>query len=196
MNIADYFKNLSQMTLNLRYKLYRETEDTTCWERLVGEKVHLRNHQVRAILEGEEVPEPKVQERIAEWCGCGVDDLGSAPMYPADREGMKKANLSFLLDSLPHGAKTDLAKKIRVQPSQVTRWHGGKQQPHDSNLRDMLRYFALDPDTDLGSVPLFLVNFPIHGEARKKWLVKTIQEMPSAKLDPHFESIRKLLSPE
>ena len=196
MEIAEQLKALPQLVLNLRYKLYLSTPDTTQWERIAREKLQIRTYHVRAILEGEELPEPDEQERVAEWCGASLEDLMSAPIYPADREGMTKANIAFLLDSLGHGGKKQVAERLSVRAEQLSRWRGGQQTPHAGNLRELLRYFTLDPDTDLGSVPLFLVNFPIHGEARKKWLVKAIQETPPDKLDPHFESMRKLLAPE
>jgi transcriptional regulator with XRE-family HTH domain len=196
MEIAEQLKALPQLTLNLRYKLYRVTPDTTQWERIAREKLRLRTYHVRAILEGEELPDAEEQERAAEWCGASLEDLLSAPTYPADREGMTKANIAFLLDSLGHGGKKHLAEKLKVRAEQLSRWRSGSQTPHAGNMRDLLRFFALDPDTDVGTVPLFLVNHPIHAEARKKWLVKTIQETPPEKLALHFESMRKLLEPE
>lgn len=196
MEICEQLKALPQFVRNLRYKLYLSTRDTTQWERIAREKLRIRTYHVRAILEGEEMPEPEEQERVADWCGASLEDLKSAPIYPADREGMTKANIAFLLDSLGHGGKKQVAGRLNVRAEQLSRWGSGQQIPHAGNLRELLRYFTLDPDTDLGTVPLFLVNFPIHGEARKKWLVKAIQELPPDKLDPHFESMRKLLTPE
>jgi len=196
MQVAEELTKLPQLVRNLRYKLLRKTPDTTQWERVAREKLRLRTYHVRAILDGEELPEPDEQERIAEWCGVSLEDLLSAPIYPADRDGMTKTNIAFLLGSLGHGGKAQLAKRLSVRPEQLSRWRSGKQIPHAGNLRELLRYFALDTDTDLGAVPLFLVNYPIHGEARKKWLINAIQEMPPDKLDPHFNSIRKLLTPE
>ena len=196
MDFSNHLKNLPQLVRNLRYKLYSKTPDTTQWERIAREKARLRTYCVRGILDGEIDPEADELERIAEWCGASLEDLQTAPIYPADREGMTKANIAFLLDSLGHGGRGPLAERLGVRKEQLSRWASGKQVPHLANQRDLLRYFALDPDTDLGSVPLFLISFPIHGEARKKWLLKAIQEMPPDKLDPYFESMRKLLTPE
>lgn len=196
MKLTEQLKILPQLVRNLRYKLCLATPDTTQWERIAREKLKLRTYHVRAILEGEELPTLDEQERIAEWCTTSLEDLLSAPIYPADREGMTKANITFLLDSLGHGGKKKLAARLNLRAEQLSRWRGGQQTPHAGNLRELLRYFALDTDTDLGSVPLFLINFPIHSEARKKWLVQAIEEMPPDKLNPHFDSIRKLLAPE
>ena len=196
MQIASELTNLSQFVRNLRFKLSEEPPDTTEWGRLAMEKFQLSAHQARVALEGEEELPPEQLSRIAQLCGVSLEDMATAPLYPADPEGMARANIAFLLSSLGHGGKAQLAKRLGLRPEQLSRWGSGKQIPHAANQRELLRYFALDPDTNLSEVPLFLVNYPIHGEARKKWLINAIQAMPPDKLDPHFASIRKLLAPE
>jgi transcriptional regulator with XRE-family HTH domain len=110
---------------------------------------------------------------------------------------MTKENLRFLIGSLKgQGGQKKLAQALGVLPSQVSRWKKGGVIPHGSNLRDLLKFFSLDADLDLGKTPLFLANFPIHGVAQKEWIIQRLQEMPHEQLAPHFPSISKLISPE
>ena len=192
----DDIRELPQVIKNLRYRLFQESKDTSRWDRLAADQLGIAIYKVRQVIQGEEKPSSKELERIAEWCGRSVDDIGSAPTYPSDKDGMQKENLKFLLESLPHGGKKKAAKVLGVRPEQVSRWKTGRQPPNKGNVKDLLKYFSLGPDLDLGTVPLFLINYPIHAEAKKDWLIGRLQEMPPDKLEPHFTSIRKLITPE
>jgi transcriptional regulator with XRE-family HTH domain len=196
MNI-EILTKLPQVSLNLRYQLYKEKLAPARWEDVAAKKLKIGLYRMRSIMNGDESLSPEEQEAVAEWCGRSVDDLGSAPIYPADTEGMTKENLRFLIGSLKgQGGQKKLAQALGVLPSQVSRWKKGGVIPHGSNLRDLLKFFSLDADLDLGKTPLFLANFPIHGVAQKEWIIQRLQEMPHEQLAPHFPSISKLISPE
>jgi hypothetical protein len=196
MNI-EILTKLPQVSLNLRYQLYKEKHDPARWEDVASKKLKIGLYRIRSIMNGDESLSPEEQEAVAEWCGRSVDDLGSAPIYPADTEGMTKENLRFLIGSLKEkGGQKKLSTALGVLPSQVTRWKNERVIPHESNLRDLLKFFSLDSDLDLGKTPLFLANFPIHGVAQKEWIIQRLQEMPHEQLAPHFPSISKLISPE
>jgi hypothetical protein len=196
MNI-EILTKLPQVSLNLRYQLYKEKHDPAQWEDVAAKKLKIGLYRMRSIMNGDESLSPEEQEAVAEWCGRSVDDLGSAPIYPADTEGMTKENLRFLIGSLKgQGGQKKFSESLGVRPEQVTRWKKGGVMPHGSNLRDLLKFFSLDADLDLGKTPLFLANFPIHGVAQKEWIIQRLQEMPHEQLAPHFPSISKLISPE
>jgi len=196
MNI-DILVNLPQVSLNLRSQLYKEKHDPSRWEEIASKKLHIGLHQLRAIINGEETPSHAEKESIAEWCKRSVDDVLSAPIYPADSEGMTKENLRYLIGSLKgNGGQKKLAQTLGVRQEQVTRWKKEGVIPHRNNRRDLLKFFSLDSDLDLGKTPLFLANFPIHGLAQKEWIIQRLQEMPPEQLAPHFPSISKLISPE
>jgi len=196
MNI-EILTKLPQVSLNLRYQLYKEKHDPARWEDVAAKKLKIGLYRMRSIMNGDESLSPDEQEAVAEWCGRSVDDIGSAPIYPADTEGMTKENLRFLIGSLKgRGGQKQFSESLGVRPEQVTRWKKGGVIPHGSNLRDLLKFFSLDADLDLGKTPLFLANFPIHGVAQKDWIIQRLQEMPHEQLAPHFPSISKLISPE
>jgi len=186
--------NLPQVVKNLRYLLYLAAPDTSCWERVIHSKIGCGIHRAGEILAGEE-PNKKELWKIAEWCGRSPDDVGSAPIYPSDRDGLLKENVRFLLSCLAHGMNSKLAASLNVKPVQVSRWKSGKQLPPKKTQADLLRYFALDPGTDLTGVPLFLASYPIHAQAQRDWLIHRLQEISNEDLSPHFQSIRKLISP-
>lgn len=187
--------SLPQVIKNLRYRLYRENRDTSRWENAVRTHLGFGTYRASEILKGE-MPDDRELEKIAEWCKCSPDDVGSAPIYPADAEGMIKENIQFLLSSLGRGKKGKMAESLGVRPEQVSRWKKGQQLPPRNTQRDLLRQFGLDPDLDLTSVPLFLANAPIHAQAQRDWLITRLQEMPNEELAPHFHSIHKLISPK
>ena len=187
---------LPQVSKNLRFRLLQESKDTAQWDYLASDRLGIPFFRVRQIISGEEIPSPKEIERIAHWCGKTTDDICSAPIYPSDADGMKKENLRFLLKSLEHGEKRKVAKTLGVTAEQLSRWSSGNQSPNKNNVRRLLRYFRIDPALDLEKEPLFLSNYPVHAAAKKSWLLNRLQEMPPEKLDPHFNSIRKLLTPE
>jgi len=196
MNI-EILTKLPQVSLNLRYQLYKEKHVPAQWEDVASKKLKIGLYRMRAIMNGDESLSPEEQEAVAEWCGRSVDDLGSAPIYPADTEGMTKENLRFLINSLKgQGGQKKFSETLGIRPEQVTRWKKGGVIPHGSNLRDLLKFFSLDSNLDLGKIPLFLATFPIHGVAQKEWIIQRLQEMPHEQLAPHFPSISKLISPE
>lgn len=196
MNI-EAITNLPQVALNLRYQLYNEKHAPARWEEIAAKKLAIGLYRIRPIMNGEESPSHQEVEAIAEWCGRSVDDVVSAPIYPADSEGMAKENLRFLIASLKgKGGQKQLAEALGVRPEQVSRWKKEGVIPHGNNQRDLLRFFSLDPDLNLGKTPLFLANVPIHGVAQKEWIIQRLQEMPHEQLAPHFPSISKLISPE
>jgi transcriptional regulator with XRE-family HTH domain len=160
----------------------------------LAKKVGVGLYRAVELIAGGALGEDELR-KTADWVGKPTDDLVTAPSYPADDESMLRENLNFLLSppNLRHGDQKALAKALGVANPQVTRWKSGTNLPHPSNIDALLRHFGLDPRIDLKRTPLFLANHPIHGEAKRDYLMNLLKDAPFETLDDHFDSIRKLL---
>jgi hypothetical protein len=190
--MLDDLNSLSQVTKNLRYQLYRETRDYSKWEGILSKKAGIAIYRAKFLIEGEP-PTDEENQKLADWCGVCVDDLVSAPIHPADAEGILRENMKFLLESLPHGGKTALAKALQMTGPQISRWAKGEHLPHQSNIERLKDYFGISARVDLEEDPIFLTDAPIHDEARRDYLMKLMREVPAETLDDHFASLEKLL---
>jgi transcriptional regulator with XRE-family HTH domain len=190
--MLDDLNTLSQVTKNLRYRLYGETHDYSKWEEILSKRAGISLYRAQFLIGGEPPTDEEIQ-KLADWCGVSSDDLCSAPIHPADAEGILRENMKFLMESLPHGGKTALAKALKMTGPQISRWASGEHLPHQSNIENLKDYFGISPRVDLRADPIFLTNAPIHGEAKREYLLKQIQEAPPWLLDDHFASFEKLL---
>lgn len=190
--MVDELNSLSQAVRNLRYQLYKQTRDYSKWEEILSKKVGIGTYRTAFLIEGDH-PTDEEAQKIADWCGVSVDDLMSAPIHPADAEGILRENIVFLMASLPRGGKASLAKALKITSSQISRWAAGTHLPHQSNIEELMGYLGLNPRIDLKVHPIFLINGPIHGEAKREYLMKQLQEAPPWLLDDHFASFEKLL---
>ena len=190
--MLDDLNSLSQVAKNLRYRLYKENSDYSKWEEILFKKVGIGSYRTKFLIEGDH-PSDEEAQKIADWCGVSVDDVMSAPIHPADAEGILRENMKFLMESLPHGGKAALSKALKITASQISRWSSGTHLPHQSSIDVLVAYLGLNPRVDLKVHPIFLTNAPIHGEAKREHLQKLLNEAPSSFLDDHFASFEKLL---
>jgi transcriptional regulator with XRE-family HTH domain len=92
------------------------------------------------------------------------------------------------------GTKADeLWGSLGVEPTTVSRWLNGSYKPQASNLRRMVTYFELPPDTDLRETPLFLSEEPVALTDRRNWLHSRLNALSSADLRDLYPALRRLL---
>jgi hypothetical protein len=82
---------------------------------------------------------------------------------------------------------------LKVSASQLSRWKTAVGNPRPANVRNLLRFHGIDPDTDLARVPLFLSMEPVGGFAQKQWVMLRLQEMPSAEVAKIFPALRRMV---
>ena len=98
-----------------------------------------------------------------------------------------------MIDGLPHGQKKELAGKLRVDVTTVSRWISGVQRPTKKKVEEIGKYFGLPPETALDSDAIFLWTEPISESQMKFWVMEKIQGMDQKALREIFPALRKLL---
>jgi transcriptional regulator with XRE-family HTH domain len=102
-------------------------------------------------------------------------------------------NLKFLFDTLGRGGKKSVAEELGVAQTTVSRWLNGSYEPQAYNLRQMIIYFGLRPDTDLRETPVFLSVEPVALTERRNWLHSRLNALSSADLRDLYPALRRLL---
>ena len=91
-----------------------------------------------------------------------------------------RENLSAALKMASIG-QSDLARRVGVDPSQVTRWLSGEREPSGPILLAMSRLFGIDPWVLLGAdavEPRIAEAAPARGRPRKQDLARALGEDP------------------
>ena len=186
---------LPQFTLNLRYLAKSNFPGSLPeqWSRLLATQTGILDRRVVALLHGE-APDQSDLDKVAAAFGREAAVLGSAPLYGHEGETILTENLRHLLNSLPKGEKSRLAKSIGVRQEQFSRWEK-EVRPERKNLEKMLEFFGLNPRLDLVVEPLFLSLDPVGAHAQKEWLAKRVQSASPSEIGRLFEAFKRLLPP-
>jgi transcriptional regulator with XRE-family HTH domain len=184
---------LPQFTMNLRWMVRLKNPDPERWaEFLVG---MLRNfispQRASGLLQGAS-PRPEEMDAIAEVTGRDIEELQSVPLY-GGAESIFRENLHYLLGALPKGEAKEAAKRIGITASQLSRWRSNVDRPHPANVKGLLRFLGVDPDTNLHTAPLFLSIEPVSGYGKRKWVVDRIQKLPAEEITKIFPALQKML---
>jgi transcriptional regulator with XRE-family HTH domain len=102
-------------------------------------------------------------------------------------------NLKFLFNTLGRGGKKSLAHELGVAQTTVSRWLNGSNEPKAYNLRQMIIYFGLKPETDLRETPVFLSVEPVALTDRRNWLHGRLNALSSYDLRELYPALRRLL---
>jgi transcriptional regulator with XRE-family HTH domain len=186
-------QDLSQFTLNLRWIISQKVSASSEWGRALERlsRTTVGSSRALGLLWG---AEPKAQEveMIKDLTGYEHEELFSVPLYGRN-ESVRRLNFQYLLDAMPKGASQLAAKQIGITPSQLSRWRKGVEKPRASNVRKLLRFHGIDPDTDLDKVPLFLAMEPVSGYQQKKWVADRLMEMPADQMAAIYPALKKML---
>jgi transcriptional regulator with XRE-family HTH domain len=184
---------LPQFTMNLRWIVRRKDPNPERWaEILVGmTQKFLSSSRAAGLLLGA-VPFPEEIEVLAETTAIDGEDLQVVPLYGGS-ENVFRENLGYLLECLPKGEAKEAAKKIGITASQLSRWRTNVENPHPVNLRGLLRFLGIDPETDLRVELLFLSMEPVSGYGKKQWMMERIKEMPAEEITKLFPALKRML---
>ena len=170
------------------------------------------------LLWQEQIPREEWPDAVARWLGCGqrraTELLLGKPASPrelailSDRLGFAeedlaladmaqdlpvlRENVRYLLSTLGHGKKKELAGQIGVLQQTVTSWSRG-QPPDGPNREGLKAYFGLGSDVDLERDALFLSPYPILEQDQRRWLLKQIELMDRETLRMLFPALVRLL---
>lgn len=185
------------ISTNVRYLLWRRGVDRSEWANELAEKTGIPKDRIRSFLVGDIDDAALGADElamIAEVVGLGdePDNLRHAGYAFADADILTE-NLKYLLNSLEHGKKKDLARAIGVDPTTLSRWLNGSVVPQRSNLRQLVFHFGLHHDTNLVEDPIFLSVEPVSATERRKWLHERIDKLRPDELSELYPALRRLL---
>lgn len=196
MQFVRGISDVSQCCLNLRWLMRQRQADPALWAVELNKltRTFLGFSRATGLLLGADVrPENSNEIRVlAEVFKVEPEELVSVPLYTRDRS-MFMENLSYLVDSIPHGQKETVAKAIGITAPQFSRWANGEIKPRKTNLRQLLKLHGIDPDLDLTKVPLFLAMEPLSGFAQRQWVANRVQDLPASEIAKIYPALRKLL---
>lgn len=187
------FDTLNQFATNLRWLASHREPDPSKWAKAIEALTRrsISYNRVIGLLWGAN-PSAEEVDIISTQSGIEEDELQSVPLYGGSDQ-VRKHNVTYLLDALPQGEAQAAAKKVGITASQLSRWRGGVDRPRSGNLRKLLRFHGIDPDTDLEKVPLFLSMEPVSGYHQKKWVADRLMEMPAHQMAAIYPALKKML---
>jgi hypothetical protein len=185
-------EHLHQEHWNVRYLASRIDPRPEFWPATVQKRTGIRRHRAQQILRGAPIKREETAV-IAAAFEIDVNELQSNPIYGHGVESVLRLNLRYLIDSLPHGEKKNLAKSIGVAEETVSKWISqGSRSLHPKNLSGLLKHFGLDPELDLAKEPIFLSMAPVGGHLQKAWLLERVKEMPPEEFVKVFPAVQRI----
>ena len=174
---------MDNLSRNLKFLLSEKGVVPSEWARALASALSCSPKRAQALLDGEKTDLNREElQALGELGGIEPDRLLSADLLHEEGVNIFSRNLSFLIDSLPHGQKKHFAESLGVEQTTVSRWGKGTQRPAKSKVGAILDYFNLPRTTDLKKEPLFLSITPIGEAETKKWLKGRIDELDSETL--------------
>ena len=187
-------KSREYLARNLRFALWRAGVVAADWPGQLGAWLGTGNARRAEELLRNGGASVEELDRIADASGIAAEELTHGDSISGF--DVLAANLRFLLDSLEHGGRQELAKALETDPSTVSRWRSGRLKPGPRNLAGLRRFFQLPPDTDLKTDPFFLSLDPVGNEAKRRYLEQKVRDLPTDELSLMFPALRKLLDAE
>lgn len=188
--------DVSQCCLNLRWLMRKRFADPSIWAVELNKltRTYLGFSRACGLLLGPEAKRETPEEirLLAEVFKVESEELVSVPLYTRD-SSIFRENISYLVESIPHGQKETVAKAIGITAPQFSRWASGEIKPRKANLRKLLKLHGIDQDLDLTSIPVFLAMEPLSGFDQRRWVANRVQDLPAAEIAKIYPALRKLL---
>jgi len=185
------------VSLNVRFLLWNRDIPKVNWARWLMARVAWDEPKARQFLAGQLGDDQLTTHELSDLSselGLPVDgselrfeDLAGA------QDSLLQDNLNYLFAGLEHGKKKDLAQKLGVSPTTISRWLSGKFEPRESMLNQLVLYFGLSAETDLRRTPVFLSMEPVTQIERRAWLLRQIKGMGQRQLNELYPALRLML---
>lgn len=183
--------DLPAVNKNIRYLLWRDGVQPEIWETTLAKWVGCSEFRANQLLNA---AQPAVEElsAIADVTQQEVETILYGELF-TDEEILRN-NLSRLIAGLGHGGQRELAARVEVDQSTISRWKAGKQQLNKRHLDELRRFFQLPESVDLTRDPIFLSLDPLGVGALRKWVMEKLEAMPGEELVNLYPAMKKLLS--
>jgi len=185
---------MPDLCLNVRFLLWKKGVARAEWASKLAALLGWSDDAAELFLTGESgALGDKELKSLARFGGVAEGDLTAKDLLAAANLDLFHANLSFLIDLLPHGEKKRFAEKLGVDATTISRWKNGAQKPTKRKLTAILRYFGLQDETDLSSVPVFLSAGPVGTVETRNWLHVRIDRLDAEILQGLFPALSRLV---
>jgi transcriptional regulator with XRE-family HTH domain len=186
-----------QISVNTRYLLWRKRVPREQWADWLGGRSSLSAALIKELLSGRLADERVSSDDLVELAhALDQADQGESLRFadmPHEGCSILRENLSFLFEGLGHGGKKNVANKLSVDPTTVSRWLSGAYEPQGPSLRQLVSIFGLPPDTDLREAPVFLSNEPVAAGERRQWVRARIDDLAYDEFLELYPALRRML---
>jgi transcriptional regulator with XRE-family HTH domain len=186
-----------QVSLNIRFLLWKRKVARGHWTAWLSERTSLSREFISDLVDGEledatvEDKDPRLGALAAAF---DIDDPETLRFdLVRERTDVLVENLRYLIGSLEHGGKKDLARKIGIDPTTVSRWLNGAYPPQTPSLGRLVSYFGLPEGTNLREDAVFLSAAPIALLERRKLIRDRIDTLPEKTFRELYPALRRLL---
>ena len=180
-------------SLNVRYLLWSENPKTEAWPKALQSRLPTWSSEKRLKLLRGENPGPEGMRELAQTFSLPEEELRWQDLLGEGKVNVLVENLSLLLNSLERGGKKELADKLGIAQTTISRWLNGSTEPQRPTLEKLVRYFGLPYRTDLKAEPLFLSIQLLSDQAKKSWLKDRIDLLSREDLRDLFPALKRLL---
>lgn len=183
-------RDLPIVNKNIRYLLWKAKPRPESWGTVLAEWIGISESRAGQLLNAAQ-PTMKELSELAEVTHQEAESILYGELF-ADEEILRN-NLSRLIEGLGHGGQRELAARVNVDQSTISRWKAGKQQLHKKHLDELRRFFQLPESVDLTRDPIFLSLDPLGVGALRKWALEKLEAMPGEELVQLYPAMKKLL---
>lgn len=175
---------------NLLYLLWRAGIPRDQWVDQLARWTNCYPFRAQELLHGAE-PQPDEQERLAGATGTPLEDLRYGNLL--DHVDVLHENVRYLIDSVGRGGQKQIADKLGVHVTTVSRWYKNQQRPERAKVAELREYFGLPESVDLATEPLFLSPTPVTTLERKRWLQERIDHLGNDDIAELYPALERLL---
>jgi transcriptional regulator with XRE-family HTH domain len=182
-----------KFSVNLRYLLWQSGRPHDKWVSTIVQWLGCPAARAFGLLTSDRPTQTEADE-LAERLGVTSEDLRFNDLLSALGDDLFFENLRYLVNGVEHGDKQEIARRVGVHNTSLSRWISGSHRPDMRSRQLLAEYFGLTSEIELTDKPLFLSLIPISEGHRKKWLAGAIDAMDQRELNELFPALYKLLS--
>jgi len=149
------------------------------------------NESIQCLQKG--VSDTNTQRMICEHFGLTLEELMFSELYHCDRNDLLSRNVRMLLSSLKHGEHKEIAEKVNVDLTTISKWKRGVR-PREEHLVKIQHYFKLSTQLSLTLNHLYLELDPITSGGRKDHLLNLMNNASVEVIEKHYASLLILLN--
>jgi transcriptional regulator with XRE-family HTH domain len=181
------------LSVNLRYLLWRDRVPRSRWVEQLAAWAGCDRRRAETLIDGARAT-PDEQARIVNAVGVSEEELCFTELVEQSGVNIFSENLRYLMDGLDRGGHRQLAKRLDVHVSTLSKWRSGRQRPRKRQMDALYRFFGLSAVADLLTEPLFLSFVPVSALQRRAWLKARIDTLPPTTLAQLFPALQRLVS--